>query len=123
MKNKGFTLIEIIITITIMALIAITLGTNMLGLFSKEEDKEKESFVRKLTDAACMYVETSFSSNERANCKRNGCVISIDNLISKGLIEDNLKDPETDEFIINDKNKYKVNVKWENDEKKCTLNS
>ncbi len=121
MRTPGYTLIEVVITITIMAMISIVIGTNMLGLFTEEEDKSIDSFYQRITNAGCMYVETKFSKEERDNCRRRGCTITVDNLIQSGIIGEDEKDPSTDELIINNKNKYKVNVKWVNNEKTCTL--
>lgn len=122
MNKKGFTLIELIATIGVMVLIGVIIISNMSGLLSKQNDADFETFKKKLEDSACMYVETKFSSTERSNCKAHGCTISVDNLITKGYIEDNLKDPSTGELITNNKNKYKVNVRWVNNVKTCTIN-
>ena len=122
MKNKGFTMIELIVTIGIMALIGVMIGTNMLGLFSSEEDKEYESFINKIQESACMYVETVFDSVERSNCRSNGCTITIHQLIQKGYIADDLKDPSTGDKVLDHANDFKVQVFWENDVKKCKIN-
>ncbi len=122
MNKKGFTLIELIATIGIMVLIGVIIISNMSGLFSKQNDADYEAFKKKLEDSACIYVETKFSSTQRSNCKSHGCTISVDNLITNGYIEDNLKDPSTGELVTKNKNKYKVNVRWVNNEKTCTIN-
>lgn len=121
MNKKGFTLIELIITIAIMALIGIVISTNMLGLFSKQEDKEYEEFVNKIEDAACVYVETEFTSTERTNCRNHGCIITMDNLIYSGYISEDLKDPNTGDKIINDLDRYQVKVNWVNNVKTCEI--
>lgn len=123
MKNKnGFTLIELIVTIGIMILIGLVIVNNMAGFLSKKNDREYESFKQKLEESACIYVETVFTSNERSNCRNHGCSISVDSLIQRGYIEDTLKDPNTGELITNNKNKYKINVRWENNVKTCKMN-
>lgn len=121
-NNKGFTLIELIATIGIMILIGIVIVNNMTGILSKQNDQEYESFKKKLEDGACIYVETVFSNGERTNCKNHGCTISVDNLIERGYIEDTLKDPSTGELVTSNKNKYKVNVRWIDNVKTCTVN-
>ena len=122
MKN-GFTLVELIVTIVIMALIGIVISTNMVGLFSDEEDKEYEKFVQKIEEAACMYVETA-SLNEdsfnRIDCKKNGCTITTNQLINKGYISDDLKDPSNDTLVAGNSN-YSVKVTWVNNVKTCKM--
>lgn len=118
-NKKGFTLVELIITIGLMALIGIVIATNMAGLFSKQNEEEYESFKKKLQDSACMYVEL-YNKN---SCRTYGCTITIDQLIEKGYIEDNLKDPGTGKLITEDKEKYKVKVHWVDNVKTCELNN
>lgn len=117
-NKKGFTLVELIITIGLMALIGIVIATNMSGLFSKQNDEEYEAFKKKMEDSACMYVELY---NKEA-CKVAGCTISVEQLIKVGYIEDTLKDPSTGEFITKDKEKYQVKVSWKDNVKTCEMN-
>ncbi len=121
-NNKGFTLIELIATIGIMILIGLVIVTNMSGILSKQHDDEYNSFKKELEDGACIYTETVFTEEERNNCKKQGCVVSVDNLIKKGYIDENLKDPNTGELITSNKEKYKVNVHWVDHVKTCTMN-
>lgn len=39
MKNKGFTLVELIITITLIAIISVTIGVSMSGMLSRQKIK------------------------------------------------------------------------------------
>lgn len=121
-NNKGFTLIELIATIGIMILIGIVIANNMTGILSKQHDEEYNRFIKELEDGACMYVETVFNNEERNNCKNYGCTISVDSLIERGYIEETLKDPNTGDVVTKNKEKYKVNVHWENNVKTCTIN-
>lgn len=122
MNNKGLTLVELIVTIGIMVMIGLVIVANMTGLFSKQEDAEYEAFVKQLEESACMYVETSFTTEQRNNCKLSGCTITIDQLVTKGYITDTLKDPKTSDLVINNQEKYKVNIYWENNVKTCKMN-
>lgn len=119
MKN-GFTLVELIVTILIMALIGIVISTNMVGLFSNEEDKEYENFVTKIEEAACMYVETASEDGFKSNCRKNGCTITTNQLIKKGYISDDLKDPSNDTLVAGN-DKYSVKVTWVNNVKTCKM--
>lgn len=120
MNKKGFTLIELIITIGLMLMVGIVISTNMLGLFSHQEENDYEDFVKKIEESACVYVETVMSSSERTSCKQNSCIISIDKLINSGYVDENLVDPSTGESVKNN-SKYSVNVSWVNNKKTCKI--
>ena len=121
-NNKGFTLIELIATIGIMILVGLVIVNNMTGILSKQHDEEYESFKKELEDGACIYVETKLDREARDNCKKNGCTISVDDLIQEGYIDDDLKDPSTGDLVTSNKEKYKVNVSWVDNVKTCTVN-
>ena len=124
MKNKkGFTLVELIATITIMVLIGLVIANNMTGILSKQNDENYNSFKKELEDGACVYVETKWDSSKRNTCKQaNNCSVSVDELIFGGLIAEDLKDPNTGEEIRNNKDKYRINVRWVDNVKTCTVN-
>lgn len=120
MNKNGFTLIELIVTIGIMALIGLVIGTNMLGMFSKEEDKEYETFKKRIEEAACMYVDMKKDSGYRQQCMSGDCTpITIKELINAGYIEEDLKDPNTGKNVDGNK---KVTVNYSDNEKKCRYN-
>jgi prepilin-type N-terminal cleavage/methylation domain-containing protein len=123
MENKGFTLIELIVTITILVIVGLVISSNITGLFSEQEDKEYEEFKDKITSAACMYVETAWDSTTRSECKRNNnCTVHINELIARGYIDEDLKDPSTDEFVSANASNYDVEVTWSDNVKTCKLN-
>lgn len=122
-NNKGFTLIELIATIGIMILIGLVIVNNMTGILSKQHDEEYNSFKKELEDGACIYVETKWDSSKRSNCKTsNNCTVSIDELIKAGFIDENLKNPNNEEEIKNNQDKYKVKVYWTDNVKICEMN-
>ena len=123
MKKNGFTLIELIITIGLLALIGTVIAVNVMGMFSEQEDLDYEAFVREIEDSACMYVETAFSSDERTNCRRNTCIVTVDMLLAKGYISDDLVDPSTGELVIVNQDKYRVKVSWPGNVKTCEIAS
>ncbi len=116
--KKGFTLIELIVTIGIMVLLGIVIVVNMSGILSSQNDSDYEAFKNKLQDAACIYVETNWEEEKRKECKnRNDCTIKVVELIKEGLIEDTIKNPSNGEYA----SKYTISVKWMNNVKTCEL--
>lgn len=122
-NNKGFTLIELLATIGIMILIGLVIVNNMTGILSKQQDEEYNTFKKKLEEGACMYVDTKWESEYRKNCKiNNNCSVSIGQLIEVGYIEEDLKNPNNNESVVNNQEKYKVKVTWKNNVKTCEMN-
>lgn len=117
MNNKGLTMIELIVTIGLMVLIGIVISTNMLGILSDEEDKEYETFVKEIEDSACMYVETA-ENFDRSGCMKNGCSVSINDLIGKGYLDEELIDPSTGSEVSTD---TEVSINWIAGVKTCSL--
>lgn len=137
MKRNGFTFVELIVIIGLLAILAIIIGTNMVGLQGKQQDKNYESFKKKLESAACLYIEKSnpesYKGTEtwntfRSKCRSvNGCDVRLEWLINEGLIAEDLADPsieddkkteEKENAVINIKNKT-VHVSYDNGTKKC----
>ena len=123
MNKKGFTLIELIITIGIMVMIGLVIVTNMTGLFSKNEDVDYENFKKKIEDAACIYSERAEWRTKRDSCKQGtstDCTITTDMLIAGGLIEESLKDPRKGQYVKNNA-EYNVKISWVDGEKQCKM--
>lgn len=113
MKNKGFTLIELIVTIALMAALSVVVGLSITGMINNQDEKKLEHYKRRLENAACVYVETSGLTGNRN--------ISIDDLIKKGLINKDLINPATGKTAEEEKSNT-VSVTWVNNQKECKVN-
>lgn len=110
MNRQGFTLIEMLSTITIMTLIATVASINMIKIFDSKETLSKESKVEIIEEAACVYIELDENKNLKENCLNEGCEITTDTLIKSGLLDEY----DVDKSII-------INIYKENNEKKCVI--
>ena len=94
MKKNGFTLIELIITIALIAIAAIVVGINMVGMTNKNKEAEYNRIVESIESAAKVYVELD---DVRKGAVKNsgsfGITYSIKVIIEEGLIEADLVDP------------------------------
>lgn len=107
MKNKGFTLIELIVTITLLAIISITVGVSVSNMLANQKEKKAENMKEEIENAACVYVETVNDSLTE---------ISLKTLIEEGLIDKDLVNPITKKQLDTTST---VKIKIENNEKKC----
>lgn len=110
MKNKGFTLVELIVTIALLAAIAVTVGVSMSGMFERHEKKEICAYKKNIEDAACVYAEIENITNGE---------VYIKDLINGGYLKTTLKNPEDDTPIKDYPDDF-VNVDIENNQRKCT---
>lgn len=111
MNKKGFTLIELLSTVAIMTLIATVLTINVLNIFESKKEMKEDNLKNIITTAANVYLELNENKVLKENCKINGCNISTDTLIKKGLLNE--------EDV--DKNKI-INIYYENNEQKYKIN-
>lgn len=130
MKTNGFTFAELIVIIALLALMAIIIGTNMVGLQGKQTEKNYNAIKEKFESAACMYIEKSVNASRKKSCKTSssGCTINGKELYENGLIDGELIDPSTNEKIDDyysgaiSNDMYKVKLDFSNDgEKHCTF--
>ncbi|MEG1506609.1 MAG: prepilin-type N-terminal cleavage/methylation domain-containing protein [Bacilli bacterium] len=118
-KNKnGFTLIELLVTITLLAVVSVVVGVSVTGMLNRQKEKKYEDFKSQISDAACVYVEHEHITKEICDAFKVSCKINMAELINKGLIKKDLKNPSTKEDVLNDTKNY-VKVSWTDGEKKC----
>ena len=117
MKNKGFTLIEILIVVAILGVAGTVITISLNATLNNANQKRCDEFVKKIEDAACTYTSMSKKS---IVCNRNNCApIKLSTLISEGFIEEE-KDVCTGEAINTNQT---VTVTWNSSgEKSCTYN-
>lgn len=110
MKKNGFTLIEILVVIALLAAVSVTVGVSMSGMTKRENEKKIKEYQTTIEEAACVYAEVkNITSNS---------TVSIGTLIDSGYLRKNLTNPSTKKNIEEERTKS-VNIKWINNEKKC----
>ncbi len=113
MNNKGFTLIEIIAVIGLLALIATMIGSNLVSMDQRQKQKNYDNYKQTIADAACLYFESKGatmydtraaaiaggSGHVRSYCLTHICYVSTRTLLNKGYLDKELKDPTTMEEV------------------------
>lgn len=105
MNKKGFTLVELMATIGLLAIMSLVIGVNITSILKTTKQNEEDFNKEQIEKAACVY----YSSEE---LNPNGSInITVENLIESGLL---------DETYRNENGKITVNVN--DNEKKCIYN-
>lgn len=99
--KKGFTLIEIIITIGLIALIGTVIVSNLSATYTKQQEQQYENFKGTLENAACTYINLKVAESIKNTCRSTGsCSVPVKLLLEEGLITDeNLENPKTQDLI------------------------
>lgn len=117
MKNRGFTLIEILVVIAVIGVIGTIVTVSVSDVLDETKQKRCDEFVRKIEDSACAY---SSLTNKSIVCTRANCnPISLNTLIIEGYITET-QDACTGRTIDGSKT---ISISWNSSgEKKCTYN-
>ena len=121
--KKGFTLVEMIVVIAILATVSVLIGTNFFGLIGSANEYEYENLYKYLNEAACVYVDSKdfkkSHSTDYEDCK-DGC----DNLKSEWLVSDGYIDDQAyllNKEVTNNIDTYTIRVTRDDGEKKCCV--
>ena len=97
MNSRGFTLIELIITIALLSMLFSLIATNMVGLQSRQ-------------------LQANYN-NYKAECIRaEACYVRTKELLELGYLNKDLKDPSTGAPVTNDE---VVRISYSFGEKTC----
>lgn len=121
MKKNGYTLVELILTIGLLATASTIVIVNMVGLKGNQDQDRLKRFEDSIASAACAYIDTIENTDRRAyiksNCinnngiNNNNCYVKLEELVdnSVALVDLELKDPLTNKKVENLVQKQKYN--------------
>lgn len=97
MKRKGFTLVELLAVIVVLAILVTVATPNVLGILRKQKDNTTDIVVTNLKDAAISYAkeQISLSKLHLGSCNFDINATNVDNnlnyqMVSKDKINSNL---------------------------------
>ena len=111
MNKKGFTLVEILVSIGLLALLGSVIGISLNKVFKDNNRKNYNEYVEKIKSSAMLYVNNTVDIINDLN-DSSFKIITIGNLIDNGYLKDNLVNPDTSETV--DKNE-KIKVSYDSD--------
>lgn len=109
MKRKGFTIIEIIISLVILVSIGLVVGVSLNKVFKNTEEAEADSFKDQIITSADLYIANNQSKINELQTTKGYLLIPVGDLIEAGLLDGNAIDPETGEKVSHD-NLVKVSL-------------
>ena len=111
MNKKGFTLVEILVSIGLLALLGSVIAISLNRVFKDNNIKNYNEYVEKIKSSAMLYVNNTVDIINDLN-DSSFKIITIGNLIDNGYLKDNIINPDTGETV--DKNE-KIKVSYDSD--------
>lgn len=142
MNSRGFTLIELIITIALLSMLFSLIATNMVGLQSRQLQANYDNYKLEIESAACLFMDSkdaamnnviatnqsftayankgSVTANKTECIKIEACYIKTKTLLDNGYLNKDLKDPSTESNVTENE---VVRITYTNGEKNCVYYS
>lgn len=99
MNKKGFTLIEIIVTIGLLALLGVGIGVSLTKVLKNQEENSYETFIEKVKSSTLLYISNNSVIMNDLEINNGYILIPMQELINTGYVKGNLKNPNTNEEI------------------------
>ena len=112
MKNKkGFTLVEILVSIGLLALLGSVIAISLNRVFKDNNEKHYNEYVEKIKSSAMLFVNNTVDIINDLN-DNSFKIITIGDLIDNGYVNDTLVNPSTDEKVGKEE---KIQVSYDSD--------
>ena len=98
-RKKGFTLVELIVSISLLAIIGISIGVSLNKVNKSQNNNDETLFINKIKSAADVYLSVSSSLLNSLYTDKAYVKIGVQKLVENGLIDKNLIDPNTGKKI------------------------
>lgn len=119
MKNKGFTLVELLATVIILGLLAMIAVPAVMDNIEKARADSYKQIINNIEQTAQLYVRNNKENIEGINVAGNTIIITIQDLVNNEDLDTPIIDPVTDKEIALDtkisvfvkpNNKYSITI-------------
>ena len=104
MNKKGFTLVELLATIILLAIVLSLSSIAIIGIINSSKEKNYEQLISNIKDGAEVYYqECKYSNNSHISCNLNNSSynISLGDLVRYGYVKGNSKDGDDKFSLVN----------------------
>lgn len=98
-KNTGFTLVELLGILGIIATILVFVMPSLIGMLKRDEEKEYNRFLKDLYLATESYVELNSDSYPDLKTAGGSYTITMKELIDNGYIKSSTLNPRTEKVV------------------------
>ena len=111
MNKKGFTLVEILVSIGLLALLGSVIAISLNRVFKDNNERHYNEYVEKIKSSAMLFVNNTVDIINDLN-DNSFKIITIGDLIDNGYVNDTLVNPNTDEKVGKEE---KIQVSYDSD--------
>lgn len=108
-KRKGFTLVELLVTIVLLGVIGAIIIYNMTSVSNESKENEYERYIATVKSASSVYADMFPEVFNELYVSKAYIYITLNDLVTNGLLDEELENPFTKQKISLDE-KVKVNL-------------
>lgn len=98
-SKKGFTLVELLGIVAIIATILAFVVPSVIGMLKRDDEKEYQRFLTDISLATESYVQLNIGNYPNLAITNGTYTITMQELIENGYIKSNMVNPKTDQKI------------------------
>ena len=99
MKQKGFTLVELLAVVAIIGFISLLVVTLVMHNIDRAREQAFDQMVENIENTTRLYIDNNRDNIDNINVVGYEFSITLQDLVDEGIIKSNIKNPKTGYFI------------------------